>query len=247
MTRHVTRMTLAEASFYTPEQKAEIAAQYPEHERDARLDGVPQLGSGRIFPLAEGAVTVAAFKLPAHWPVLGAIDFGWEHPTAAVKLAHDRDGDVVYVTHGYRVRRATPVIHAAALKAWGAGLPFAWPHDGYQHDKQSGKPTAEAYREQGLAMLPEHARFPDLSTGVEAGLMAMLDRMQTGRLKVFGHLREWLDEFRLYHRKDGVVVKVHDDLMCATRYGIMCLRFAAPRGGRWKRAIVYPANYMSIA
>jgi len=246
VTRHVTRMTLAEASFYTPEQKAEIAAQYPEHERDARLDGVPQLGSGRIFPLAERAVAVPAFDVPAHWPALGAIDFGWDHPTAAVKLVHDRDGDVVYVTHCYRVRRTTPVIHAAALKPWGKGLPFAWPHDGYQHDKQSGKPTAQAYREQGLAMLPEHARFADLSTGVEAGLMAMLERMQTGRLKAFDHLREWLDEFRLYHRKDGVVVKAHDDLMCATRYGIMCLRFAIARGG-WKRAIVYPANYMSIA
>ena len=246
MSRHVTRMTLADAAFYSPEQKRAIADQYPEHERDARTKGVPQLGSGRIFPLDDSQVAVAAFDLPAHWPVLGALDFGWEHPTAAVKLAHDRDGDVVYVTHCYRVRQATPVIHAAALKPWGAGLPWAWPHDGYQHDKQSGKPTAEAYGEQGLAMLPEHARFPDLSTGVEAGLMAMLDRMQTGRLKVFDHLRDWFDEFRLYHRKDGLVVKEHDDLMCATRYGLMSLRFASAPGG-WKRGIEYPANYMSIA
>ena len=39
--------------------------------------------------------------------------------------------------------------------------------------------------------------------GVEAGLMEMLDRMQTGRLKVFAGLDDWMQEFRLYHRKMG--------------------------------------------
>jgi hypothetical protein len=73
--------------------------------------------------------------------------------------------------------------------------------------------------------------------------MAMLDRMHTGRLKVFAHLAEWFEEFRLYHRKDGKVVKEMDDLMSATRYAIMMLRFAETepergrrRGGGWMGA-----------
>jgi hypothetical protein len=53
-----------------------------------------------------------------------------------------------------------------------------------------------------------------------------LQRMQTGRLKVAKHLNEWLEEFRMYHRKEGKIVKERDDLMSATRYGIMMLRFA---------------------
>ena len=52
-------------------------------------------------------------------------------------------------------------------------------------------------------MLPEHAQFADGSVSVEAGLMAMLTRMQMGKLKVFKHLNDWFEEFRLYHRKDG--------------------------------------------
>ena len=56
--------------------------------------------------------------------------------------------------------------------------------------------------------------------------MMMLDRMKTGRLKVFNHLLDWLEEFRLYHRKDGRVVKEGDDLMSATRYAVMMLRYA---------------------
>ena len=60
-------------------------------------------------------------------------------------------------------------------------------------------------------------------------LMAMLARMQMGKLKVFKHLNDWFEEFRLYHRKDGKVVKEGDDLMAATRYGIMMLRFASTK------------------
>jgi hypothetical protein len=225
-TRHVTRMTIDDAEHYTAEQRAAIIASYPAHEREARTKGVPLLGSGRVFPVDEALIKVAPFRIPSHWPVLGALDFGWDHPTAAVKLAWDRDADCVYVTHAYRRKEATPVIHAAAHKPWGESLPWAWPHDGLAHDKGSGEALKDQYEAQGLAMLPARASFEDGSNGVEAGLMAMLDRMQTARLKVFAHLEDWFEEFRLYHRKDGQVVKLTDDLMSATRYGIMCLRFA---------------------
>jgi hypothetical protein len=36
---------------------------------------------------------------------------------------------------------------------------------------------------------------------------------------------------RMYHRKDGKVQKIDDDLMAATRYGIMMLRHAACQKG----------------
>jgi hypothetical protein len=209
------------------DQKQALLASIPAHQRDARTRGVPQLGSGAIFPIDDETVACDTFAIPAHWPVLGAMDFGWDHPTAAVKLAWDRDTDAVYITHVHRLREATPVIHAAALRPWGADLKWAWPHDGYQHDKGSGEALAQQYRSQGLKMLPEHAQYEgDRGNGVEAGLMDMLDRMETDRLKVFRHLSEWFEEKRLYHRKDGRVVKERDDIMSATRYGIMSLRFA---------------------
>ena len=56
--------------------------------------------------------------------------------------------------------------------------------------------------------------------------MEMLNRMQTGRLKVAAHLSQWFEEFRMYHRKDGRIVKEHDDLLCATRYALMMLKSA---------------------
>src|SRR5262245_60436458 len=51
--------------------------------------------------------------------------------------------------------------------------------------------------------------------------------MRGGRFKVFDDVsNDWWEEFRLYHRKGGRVVKENDDLLCATRYGIMMLRHA---------------------
>jgi Terminase RNaseH-like domain len=67
--------------------------------------------------VAEAEIAVEPFAVPAHWPQIGGIDFGWDHPTAAVRLAWDRDADCVYVTHAYRLKEATPVLHAASLRA----------------------------------------------------------------------------------------------------------------------------------
>lgn len=226
MTKHVTRMTIEDAEHYTPEQRAAIIASYPAHERKARVSGIPMLGSGRVFPIDEDEIKIPAFSIPAHWVQISGLDFGWDHPTAAARLAWDRDADCLYVTHSYGLREATPIIHAATLKAWGEWLPWAWPHDGLQHDKGSGEELAAQYRAQGLKMLPERATFEDGGNGVEAGVADMLDRMQTGRWKVFDHLEDWFMEFRLYHRKDGLIVKLNDDRLSASRYAMMMKRFA---------------------
>lgn len=223
---HVTNMTIEDAEHYTPEERAAIIASYPEHEREARAKGIPILGSGRVFPIAEEAIKVTAFPIPPHWPRIVGLDFGIDHPTAAAWLAWDRDNDTIYVTDAYRVKDASIAIHAASVKARGDWIPVAWPHDGLQRDKGSGLQLADQYRQQGLRMLRERATFDDGTNGVEAGLAEMLLRMQTMRLRVFGHLGDWFEEFRLYHRKDGLVVKDGDDLMAATRYALMMRRFA---------------------
>ena len=225
----VVTMTIDDAEHYTPEQRAAIIASYPAHEREARTKGIPTLGSGRIFPLPEEAIATDVIEIPDHWTRIGGLDFGWDHPTAGVELCWDRDSDRFYVTKAYRVKEATPVIHAAALKPWNTWMPWAWPHDGLQHDKGSGVQLAEQYRDQGLNLTAEKATFEDGSNGVEAGVALMLDLMQTGRLKVFRHLTEWFEEFRLYHRKDGKIVKEGDDLISATRYALMMKRHAATK------------------
>lgn len=198
MSRHVTFMTIDDAGHYTPEQRAAIIAAYPEHEREARAKGIPVLGSGRIFPVPEEMISCEPFRLPRWWPRIGALDFGWDHPSAAVELAWDTEADVVYVTKAHRAAQQTPAMQALALKAWGEWLPFAWPRDGRRETLEgAGVALAKQYAAHGLNMLTSHARFADGSVSVEAGLMEMLDRMQSGRFKVFSALHAWFEEFRL--------------------------------------------------
>ncbi len=234
--RIVVSMTIHDALHYSEEERQRIIDSYPEHERDARAMGVPILGSGRIFPVAEDSIKIPAPNIPSHWPRIVGIDFGWDHPTAAAWLAWDRDLDVVYVYDAYRVRKEKALVHAAAIRARGSWIPVAWPHDGLQHDKGAGEQLAEQYRSHGLNMLHERAQYEETESenetqnsrfSVEAGVSDMLDRMQTRRLLVAEHLHDWFEEFRLYHRKDGKIVKENDDLISATRYGIMMLRYAA--------------------
>lgn len=214
--------------------KRELMESTPPHLRDARSKGIPVLGSGRIFQIDEELIKESPFSIPAHWPRIAGIDFGWDHPTAAAWLAWDRDTDTIHVYDIHKLSEATPIVHAAAFKAKGDWIPFSWPHDGLQHDKGSGEALADSYRKQGVNMLKAKATHPpakgeEEGTGgnsVEAGLIEMLDRMQTGRLKVARHLEQFFEEFRLYHRKDGKIVKEFDDAISAVRYAMMMIRFA---------------------
>jgi phage terminase large subunit-like protein len=224
--RSVTSMTIDDAEHYSPEERAKIIASYPAHEREARAKGIPTLGSGLIFPVLEEEIICKPIAIPAIWPQINGLDFGYDHPFGAVNLAWDRDADIVYVCKNYRSRQTTPIIHAASIKPWGDWIPCAWPHDGLQHDKGSGEELAKQYRTQGLNMLEERATWEDGGNGVEAGISDMLDRMLTGRWKVFETCTEWLEERRLYHRKDGKIVKERDDVLSASRYGLMMLRHA---------------------
>lgn len=231
--RHDTNMTIDDAEHIPSEERARIIASFAPHEREARSKGIPTLGSGKIFPVPEEDITEPAIILPDHWPRIAGMDFGWYHPTAAAWLAWDRDANAVHIYDVYRLREATPVIHAAAIKARGDWIPVSWPHDGLQHDKGSGIQLAEQYRDLGVNMLHERAQFEELDddtessrSSVEAGLALMLDMMLTGRLKIAAHLTDLFDELRLYHRKNGKVVKEYDDIISAVRYAIMMLRYA---------------------
>lgn len=251
-------MTIEDAEHIPAEERARIIASFPAHEREARAKGVPTLGSGRVFPIEESLVSVAPFQIPDYWPRLCAIDFGYDHPFASVWLAFDPDNDVTYVTDCYKIREATPATHVDAMKPRCGGgdspwMPVAWPHDGHQHEKGSGVVLQRQYRDRGLNMLPEHAQHspegtPDetkaIRQSVEAGVLGMLDDMRAGRFKVFANLSDWFEEFRLYHRKDGKIVALFDDVISATRYGWMSKAYAAvapvehrqtkPRQYNWK-------------
>ena len=224
--RTTIQIGLNDAAHLSDAQRQKILDSYPAFEREARAQGIPSFGSGRVFPVDQDSIRVVPFDVPGHWPRLAAIDFGWEHPTAAVEVAWDRDLDVLYVVRAYRAKHRTPKRHCEVLCEWGAHLLWVWPHDGLAHEKGTGIALADQYRRHGLKMYRRQVTFENGSNAVEPGINLMLERFESGRMKVFAPLTEWFEEFNLYHRIEGRIHNVRDDLMSATRYAVMGLRFA---------------------
>lgn len=214
--------------------KKQILEALPEHERKMRSQGIPSLGSGMVFPIEESAITCKPFELPGHWARIAGIDFGLDHDTAVVWIAWDRETDTCVVYDIYHSNEQLISTHASAMKARGEDVLVAWPHDGHRRDSGSGVGLAEQYRREGVRMAFTHFTNPPTvgqiegqgGNSVEVGIGAMYSAMREGRFKVFDHLVDWFQEFRLYHRKDGMIVKKHDDLMSATRYAYMFRRHA---------------------
>ncbi len=228
--RGITMMTLDDAHHIPAAVRKKMESGYLAHEREARARGVPMLGSGRVFMTPEAGITEPPIEyIPPHWAKLWGIDFGIGHPFAAALILWDRDNDVIHVHHVYRVADALPIQHAAAMKLIGADVPVAWPKDGADREKGTGEPLATMYKKHDLRMLSEHAAWPVESghgISTEAGIVEMDDRMKSGRFKVAAQLSEFFEEYRFYHRKDGQLVKIKDDILSATRVAIMMKRRA---------------------
>lgn len=227
--REVVNMTIDDVPGISPEEKQGIIDGWPEHEREARAHGIPFMGSGRIYMAPEGMIKVEPFDTPAHWPVIDAVDFGIGHNFAWVRLAWDRDADCIYLIDCFKVKGQSAIMHVATVRPKGFA-PTAWPRDGHTKDRGSGKQIKNIYKEQGMNMLSEAATFEDgRGVSVEAGIMDISDRSTTNRFKAFSHLTPFFEEYRLYHRKDGIIVKEDDDVLDAVRYGVMMKRYAKPR------------------
>ncbi len=232
-----------DAPHITKEKRERLLAQYPEHQRDMRTKGIPMLGHGRIYDLADEFILIDPFEIPAHFKIINGMDFGWDHPQAHIQLAIDLDLDIIYVTKAYKAAKVSANDAWGSVRNWSEGVPVAWPHDGLQNEKGRDDAVQQKvhYQTAGFKMLPEMATWPPVPDGkggmktggnsVEHGLYEILDLMRKGKFKVFKGLAEWLDEFRQYHRDEkGKVVKVRDDLLDATRYAYMMRRFAVSCG-----------------
>lgn len=225
--RDMVRMGVKDAAHMTPERIADAMAKYPVHEHAARINGEILLGEGRIFTTPEEHILFPiAQPIPPHWALLWGIDFGISHPFAAVLSAWDRDTDTIYIIQTYRAANELPLIHSEAIRRVAANVPVAWPHDGHAREKGTGENLAKVYKALDLKMLPTHAQYPEGGYSTEAAVLEMQQRLADGRLKVREDLGDWFDEYRMYHREKGLIVKIRDDLMSATQKIMMAKRHA---------------------
>ena len=237
----LTNATWDDALHLTKEKREQILAALPEHERQMRSMGIPMMGDSLVFPVLDEEIQCDQFNIPFYYRFINGLDIGgWNHYTACTFMALNPDTDVLYVYDTYKAQGKIPLIHAEAIKSRGKDILTIYPHDANKDDRNSGESVAQQYRDFGVNMNYQCFSNPPAQgqeegqggISVDVGLMALLSRMETGRFKVFKNCIEWFQEKRMYHRKDGKVVRVNEDLMSATRYGAQSLRFADIRRDR---------------
>lgn len=188
------------------ETARKMLAETMPHLREARSKGIPSLGQGAIYPIAESEFVVQPFKVPDHYTRGYGFDVGWNR-TAAAFTAHDREQDVIYVTSEHYRGQAEPSTHAAAILARGKWLQGNIDPASRGRSQKDGEQLIVTYMALGLNL-----HLAD--NGVDAGLLDVFLRLSTGRLKVFATCMSWLNEYRLYRRdKHGHIVKQNDHLM----------------------------------
>jgi hypothetical protein len=203
-----------DAPHLSEQDKADLLKSIPPYQRDARRLGIPQLGSGAIYPIPESEVLVQPFEIPDYWPRAFGLDVGWNR-TAAVWGAIDRQSGIVYLYSEHYMGHAEPSVHAEQIRRRGDWIPGVIDPASRGRSQVDGKQVVSQYQDLGLDLAMA-------DNAVEAGIYAVWQRLAGGGLKVFSTLASWLSEYRIYRRdEDGKVVKEGDHLMDAMRYLIM--------------------------
>lgn len=212
--RFMLTMGMNHVPHISEESKRKLLASFPPHERDARMEGIPQLGSGAIYPYPDADIVVPDFPIPDHWFQGYGMDVGWKRTSAGFH-AVDRDHDVIYRIGEHYMGQAEPIIHATAIKARGEWLPGVIDPAARGRAQHDGQQLIEIYQKLGL-------NLTFAKNAVEAGIYEMQQRLSTGRYKVFASCRKFLDEKKLYRRDEkGKIVKENDHAMDDARYFVM--------------------------
>ncbi len=210
--KYVASCTWDEVPHLSEEAKASLINSIPPYQRDARTKGIPSLGSGAIYPVAESDITVDDFPISGDWPKAFAMDVGW-NKTAGVWAAQSPDTGVIYLYSEYYRSKAEPSVHAHGFRARGEWIPGVIDPASRGRSQKDGTKLIETYQDLGMKIEPAlNAR--------EAGIQLVYQLLSSGQLKVFKNAcPNWLKEYRMYRRdENGNIVKKDDHLMDATRY-----------------------------
>ena len=205
------------------DQISSMLSDIPSYQHEMRRYGIPMMGGGLVYPISKEMYEQEPFIIPDHFLQLGALDFGFQHPTVFSKLAFDVENDIIYLTYQQGWVGKTPQEISPALNLISGGVEIAYPHDGNTASKDTGVILADAYRTLGVPLQHKHCVNADGTLSVESGVLEILQRMQSGRFKVFTSCVDFFIGAQRYQRKNGKINKdaFDFDFGDSARYGVM--------------------------
>jgi phage terminase large subunit-like protein len=227
--RMTLRMTLHDATHLSKEQIAAIIERTPPEDRAMRIYGEPAQGSGNVYETPESVFLhdrpITDFNRPyLRWGWGTDVTHGGtsagSSAFAAVLGCYDEYSDTIWIVDAIKLHRSLLPAQAAAIRSHAFGdCVVLWPRDAHQSgDAMTGEALATQFKKLGLSMASDHVRNErGVAPSLEDSVAEVSTRLATGRLRVARHCREWLDEYRAFHRKDRKIVREFCDLMDATR------------------------------
>jgi len=211
--KYVVRCGWDDVPHLSASDKAILLASIPPWARDARTRGIPQMGSGAIYPIPLGEVSVARFEIPKHWKRFAGMDVG--NKTAALWFAISPDNGTLYAYHEYYREGELPAVHAQGICLPGTYVPICIDSAAHARSQIDGENLFRLYKELGLVL-------HNANKSVETGLYTVWELLASGRLKFFDDLKKLAEEYQIYRKDEkGRVVKERDHLMDCLRYAIM--------------------------
>ena len=208
------------------DKREKMAKSYLPHERQARMEGIPSIGSGLVYPVGEEQFVVDAEECmrmwkgaspPKFWPRIAAADPGGtpngSGKTAALHAAYDPDADCIWVYAEYYERFAPISSHVHAWSKKGNWIPICIDPAGASII--DGKAV---YAEYVAEMRELNKDWPvhKADKRMSLGRAELYDRMTSGRFKVISTCRNLLKEHRSYViNETGKWVGDHHLLDCA--------------------------------
>jgi phage terminase large subunit-like protein len=200
----------------TKEAREAAMAQMSPHLVEAKTKGIPYLGEGRIFYFDLQPFIEPSFEIPEHFERCFAVDPGIKR-AAVLWGATDPDTGVTYIYDEYGSENLSIYTVADAIKAHGSWIPGVMdPFYGPQSSRESASKIIDLYKESGLDVELCDRKGKDYKEG---GIETIKVAFLTGKLKIFQHCRQLINQLHLYHRTSkGRTGNTPDDFVDAIRY-----------------------------
>lgn len=196
--------------------KQQLRSSLKPYELEAREKGIPCIGTGLVYQVSESEFLIDPIDIKYHWACVFGMDVGFFAPTAVVFLAHDKDNDVLYLYKEYSVAQKTAAQHASSLMMMGCDwIPGICDPAVNQGSQRDGEKLIDDYARAGLKL--NKGKYAK-----EFAVDKVLERIRTGRFKIFNNCLKFMDEWRGYSRDDdGKIMKGRDHLMNALEFAIL--------------------------
>jgi len=198
------------------------------HEIEARTQGIPSKGGGKVYPVDEEFIVCNPFEISDDYLIVGGMDFGWTNNTAVILLATHVETRESFLFAEYYANQRTPEEHIAKLiedpifSKYITWCPILFDPAGNSKSLLNGKSVASLYSQ--LNLIPGNN---SVSVGIEKVRQAFFN----GSLKIFKTCPNVIGELRNYHYIQGTgdPKKSNDHSLDALRYSMLGKDYATSK------------------